>query len=307
MIRSRLGPDGQRPHRLVIVTTSMLDVSMNVDLDLIVSDLTSLHRLLQRSGRLWRFEELWHNDPGRRPAWVRAQGPRMTVLHPVEDSCTSLPSSWRPLESAFLTHATGERLAASPHLSVTMPHHVQQLIEPIHGIPEVGTESPLHQHLLAHHRAEQAEEHLSADHLIPPPRQVSSLADLHRQYLTTAQAATRIGTLPRRILPCYRTGKGPLTLDPAGRHPLPETLNSPDDARIVLQHTLPAPAAWVAYSGSAHAVPDTWRHPLLVDLVLLVHDTDQLDSWLRFGPHALRMDAELGLLHRDLREEECSC
>uniref|UniRef100_UPI003F499783 CRISPR-associated helicase Cas3' n=1 Tax=Streptomyces sp. CA-136453 TaxID=3240050 RepID=UPI003F499783 len=53
-LRRRLGPTGPRPPRLVAVTTSLLDVSLDIDVDLMVSDLASVARLLQRLGRLGR-------------------------------------------------------------------------------------------------------------------------------------------------------------------------------------------------------------------------------------------------------------
>lgn len=129
---------------------------------------------------------------------------------------------------------------------------------------------------------------------------MSSLADLHRQHLTAAQAATRLGTMPRRLLPCYRTPTGRLTLDPEGRHPLPDQprLNS-RQIRTILEHSLPVPAAWVAGPHSGPATPDSWqRHALLADTVLLPTETGQPDIDHRFGQYLLRMDPDLGLIHR---------
>lgn len=109
MIRDRLGPTGARPTRMVVVTTSLLDMSLNIDVDVMVSDLASLERLLQRLGRLWRFETMWGTDSSRRPAWLRQQGPRLSVLHPTDHrGRTLLPSAWRTLEPAVFTHATAD-------------------------------------------------------------------------------------------------------------------------------------------------------------------------------------------------------
>ena len=145
-----------------------------------------------------------------------------------------------------------------------------------------------------------AEEHLSASHLIPPPGRVSSLADLHRQYLTARTAATRLGELPKRLLPCYRTRSGQLTLDRAGARPLPLTEKlSTRQIHSILRHTLPVPAAWVAHCRPEHRAPTAWRgHRLLADLILLPHDATQPDAAVRFGRHILRLDRELGLVHR---------
>jgi CRISPR-associated endonuclease/helicase Cas3 len=303
-VRAALGPAGPRPDRLVVITTSLFDMSLDVDVDLMVSDLASIARLLQRLGRLWRFETAWGPDSGRRPSWIRARGAQLTVLHPVDgEGRTALPAGWHTLEPSFLTHATAALLGDPARRTVTLPDQVQQLVEQIHGDASdfARTVRDLLQRHTAYQGTRTAEEHLSASHLIPPPERVSSLADLHRQHLTAQTATTRLGAMPQRLLPCYRTPGGTLTLDPAGTRPLPTGKHlTPAEIRTILQHTLPAPAAWTARRGREHTTPDTWhRHPLLADLVLLPHDPTQPPGTpLRFDRHLLHLDPDLGLVHR---------
>ncbi|MGP3946535.1 HD domain-containing protein [Streptomyces sp. 6N106] len=302
-VRRALGPAGPRPGRLVLVTTSMLDTSLDIDVDMMVSDLASIARLLQRAGRLARFHLAWQNT-GRRPSWwTTGHLPHLTVLQPHgAGGGTAIPAEWRTVEPAFLLHATADLLQAKGsdvHLEV--PDGVQDLVEQVHGehSPFADRTAHLRRLLEGHLERTMAEEHLSAVHLVPPPDRVSALADLHRQYLTAGQAATRLGTLPRRLLPCYLTSGGGVAFDRAGTQRLPEQAHLSDRlVRHILRHTVPVPAAWVARRGPQHRPPAGWSgHPLLSDLVLLpapAHDPAHTEH---YGRHRLRMDGELGLVH----------
>ncbi|MGW1673363.1 HD domain-containing protein [Streptomyces sp. NPDC002324] len=302
-LRRVLGPGGPRPDRLVVVTTSILDTSLDIDVDMMVSDLASIARLLQRAGRLARFYRSWQ-DNGRRPRWWSpGHAPRLTVLQPLGAAgTTAVPAEWRTVEPAFLLHATAALLQAKNHdLQLNVPGDVQDLVEQVHGerSPFADEAANLRRLLAGHLERTMAEEHLSAVHLIPPHNRVSALADLHRQYLTSAQAATRLGTLPRRLLPCYLTAGGELALDRAGTQPLPDQKHlSPRHVHQILQRTVPVPAAWVARRGPQHRPPLGWdQHPLLADLVLLPAPVRDPAHTEHYGRHRLRMDDELGLIH----------
>ena len=302
-LRTRLGPTGPRPARLVFVTTSLLDMSLDLDVDLMVSDLASLARLLQRLGRLGRFSRPWTGQD-RRPAWWdRDNSPTLTVLNPVNSrGATALPPGWGTVEPAVTLHETARLLPTLEKEPLVVPDDVQALVEQVHGVTSgFAAETTRLQQLAATHQTRtRRQQQLSAIHLAPPAIRVSSLADLHRQHLTTAQAATRPGILPRRLLPCYRSPDGTLTLDAAGHLPLPDQEHlSPRHLRTILEHTLPVPAAWVTRASDRHQPPESWKqHPLLADTVLLPTDSSTRESEQRFGHHWLRMDEELGLLHR---------
>ena len=302
-LRHRLGPTGPRPARRVFVTTSLLDTSLDIDVDLMVSDLASLARLLQRLGRLGRFTRLWAGQDCRPAWWDRDNSPTLTVLHPVNSRGeTALPPGWGTIEPAVTLHETARLLPALEKEPLVVPDDVQALVEQVHGATSgfAGETTRLQQMAATHRTRTGRQQQLSAIHLVPPAKRVSSLADLHRQHLTTAQAATRPGVMPRRLLPCYRSPDGTLTLDAAGLLPLPDQDHlSQRHLRSILEHTLPVPAAWVTRASTRHQPPPSWKqHPLLADTVLLPTDSLTRKSEQCFGHHWLRMDEELGLVHR---------
>ncbi|MGW7638565.1 HD domain-containing protein [Streptomyces decoyicus] len=302
-VRRTLGPTGPRPDRLVVVTTSMLDTSLDIDVDVMISDLASIARLLQRAGRLARFYRSWQNTGRRPPWWSPGRVPHLTVLQPLgADGGTAVPAEWRTVEPTVLLHTTAALLQAKNHdLQLNLPGDVQDLVEQVHGehSPFADETANLRRLLAGHLERTMAEEHLSGVHLIPSHDRVSALADLHRQYLTAGQAATRLGTLPRRLLPCYLTAGGELALDRAGTQPLPDQRYlSPRLVRHILQHAVPVPAAWVARRGPQHGPPACWgQYPLLADLVLLPIPARDPAHTEHYGRHRLRMDDELGLIH----------
>lgn len=164
--------------------------------------------------------------------------------------------------------------------------------------PSPAPRPPLEERHTAYQSRRRAEEHQSVVHLIPAPRHTASLADLHRQYLRAREAATRLGAMPRRLLPVYRNpGSNTLALAPNGT-PLPlDRQPTPALTRTLLQHTLPVPAAWVTDHRREHRAPAAWqRHALLADLILLPQDGTDPGAAGSFGDYTLRLDPLLGLV-----------
>ena len=89
----RLGRDGiERPHRLVVIGTQVLEQSLDIDFDVLVSDLAPIDLVLQRAGRLHRHER------GSRPRRVASP---VLFLRGVQDWDACPPRAVRGSRSVY--------------------------------------------------------------------------------------------------------------------------------------------------------------------------------------------------------------
>ena len=142
----RFGPPrkaGRRPHRAIVVATQVVEQSLDVDFDLLVTDLAPIDLVLQRIGRLHRHE--------------RSRPPRLA-----EPTCCIdwLPSTSSPEPSlepgAEAIYGEQDMLMSAAALDrvingsgvVTVPDDVHDLIEAVYGsdapIPPLWREAVAH-------------------------------------------------------------------------------------------------------------------------------------------------------------------
>ncbi|CAL9381552.1 CRISPR-associated endonuclease_helicase Cas3 [Nocardiopsis dassonvillei] len=277
----RLGKEGakngDRPERAVIVATQVIEQSLDLDLDLLITDLAPVGLLLQRAGRCWRHQ---HLKSVKRPSW--ATEPRMAVLVPREQQSSGhVPRSWQyvyPLSLLLRTHALLDRRGSAP---IAVPEDIQPLVDGVYDDPDLledvaadvkrmGEELALRTH--------------GRNAVIPTRRDLyGDLSPLTKADFDIGEhfLATRFGADSVRVLCCYRDANGGLWLDEALTHRLPRTDTEGgmgmDALRAVIARTIPmrATPATQPPLPEANRVPEGWeKNYHLHDLVLLVHPVD---------------------------------
>ncbi|HUW14277.1 MAG TPA: CRISPR-associated helicase Cas3', partial [Anaerolineae bacterium] len=132
-LTGKYGPNGDRPKRGIVVGTQVLEQSLDLDFDLMVSDIAPVDLLLQRAGRLQR-----HDRPrpaafaGRPVLWIN------TELSPDGDLDLGVD---RWIYDAFLLRQTWRTLQG--HGEIHLLRECHTLVEAVYGITEVPPDSPL--------------------------------------------------------------------------------------------------------------------------------------------------------------------
>ncbi|MFD8690763.1 CRISPR-associated helicase Cas3' [Streptomyces sp. NPDC059651] len=309
-VTAGLGRSGPRPVRRIVVATQVVEQSLDLDADVVISDLAPLSLLLQRAGRCWRHENHWqrHGYPnGRgRPRW--ADGPRLVVLDPMAGG-GRVPVQWGEVYSEHLLGKTSRKLAEIEGGGIAIPGDVQGLVEAVHGDSEDFDWNAPGSHKAkawAEHKGkETAERSMAALRAVSRARQVGGLHELHHMEGEEDEweVSTRLGADSVRLLCAYAQEDGQLTLDAEGKEPLPEAnkdgrMPAPD-VRQVMRRTLPVRADWFRDAEpDALSPPSSWaEHPMLGDLRVLRQPIHQgMAQAVKVGNKTLSLDKDLGLV-----------
>ncbi|MFD5475386.1 CRISPR-associated helicase Cas3' [Streptomyces sp. NPDC127105] len=308
-----MGRSGPRPVRRIVVATQVVEQSLDLDADIVISDLAPLALLLQRAGRCWRHENWWARNgypQGRgRPAW--AQAPRLVVLDPLAQG-GRMPMQWGEVYSEFLLSATSAKLGVRTSGKVSIPGEVQELVEAVHGddgqtfnwdIPDGRLQAAW----TAHWGKDLAERSVAGLVAVPKARHVAGLHALHSLpgEEDEWEAATRLGADSVRLLCAYLQDDGRRTLDLAGSEPIPDPgpgeKMPTSDVRAVMRRTIPVRADWLrADDGEQLSVPESWeQHPMLNDVRVLYQPVrDGRGQPVAVGGKTLHLDEDLGLVRQ---------
>lgn len=121
---TRFGPESEwRPWRAVLVATQVIEQSLDLDFDLMLTDFAPADLLLQRAGRLWRHQRA-------RPAAISA--PALWVCLPPrdEEGLPSFPGGDAPIYDTHVLFRSW--LALRGCETVTIPDDIEPLVEAVY-------------------------------------------------------------------------------------------------------------------------------------------------------------------------------
>ncbi|MBL7066003.1 MAG: CRISPR-associated helicase Cas3' [Anaerolineae bacterium] len=297
-VLERFDKKDQRPHKAVVVATQVIEQSLDLDFDLMVTDLAPVDLILQRAGRLHRHQ--------RETRPTSCATPRLLITTPANKN--SVPDFERDIYVYERYVLLRSYLALQGCEQIALPDETEALIEAVYA-----DETPSHddttpafasalkeawQQMQRHGREEQdqARSRLIAE---PQNRRLMNATEvwleedkpeLHR----TLQALTRLIPPGVSLVCLHQTADG-LALEPDGE-PCVDLAQPPawELTPRLAQYTITATHRPVVDHFLAQAVPTGWRdHPLLHNhrAAIFTEGVCTLDG----TPYMLRLSREFGL------------
>lgn len=275
-----------RPSAAVVVATQVIEQSLDLDFDLMISDLAPIALLLQRAGRC-------HRHPARkRPSW--AAQPRLAVLRPTDAAGgLALPRAWPFVYSPSLLRRTDAQLEDGV---IAIPGDVQRLVETVYD--DAFADGQMSDEDLEWVGKEIAESGLANLVSIPDPGAVSGLHQLTSSDVSEDMAATRLGADTARVLCAYRGPDGRLYLDAGHSVPLPEGAKLPRRVvKLILSETIPLRTTLLTGRDASNEPPATWStNAWLRDLLIIPLQSDgDGRAATRIGGREFHLHPRLGL------------
>ena len=124
--------NGKRPHKAVLVATQVVEQSLDLDFDLMVTDLAPVDLIIQRAGRMWRHKR----PPSERPI----PKPELFVAGMAHEG--ELPELaahyWDKVYQPYILYKTWEVLRERDNL--VLPDDIDKLVQRVYDSAPVGVE-----------------------------------------------------------------------------------------------------------------------------------------------------------------------
>jgi CRISPR-associated endonuclease/helicase Cas3 len=287
------GTTAARPQRAVLVATQVIEQSLDLDFDTMVSEMAPIDLLLQRAGRLCRHQRQDRRGPG---------SPVLQILAPETDE-DGLPAFERGTTFVYDEHILLRTWhALRGRASVAIPEDVEALIEAVYGesnAPPDGASPALaglwRKTYKAMEEKRERERQEALNRRIPSPSGNARLEDHTRDPCEedapdlhpALQALTRLTDLSVQVVLCPH-GEGERFGLAGDQSPPLET------CREILGHSVTVTAPDVANKLLGVPVPNAWRRSGLLRRLRMI-ELDKANE-CRLDGITLRYDAELGVV-----------
>jgi len=195
-----------RPIKGIVIGTQVLEQSLDLDFDVMASDLAPIDLLLQRAGRLHRHERI-------RPAMHLT--PHLFINFEIDNNETLKLGSDRKIYAPLIVRKTYQALVRQKNRRITLPNDYRVLIEMVYGGPPPSQDDPLYNDWLSLKSKEDMAKAEAAQRLIPAPDARDSFAEIvaKRTELMESEnkagyliAQTRLGEPSLNIIPLELEG-----------------------------------------------------------------------------------------------------
>ena len=199
----------KRPKQGIVIGTQVLEQSLDLDFDLMVSDLAPIDLLLQRAGRLHRHER--KNRPSEHDK------PRLFVNFEIDLDGNLIRGNDRKIYDEYIIRKTHQILMerVTRNLSITLPADYRVLIETIYSDHSPTENDPLYDAWLDLQSKENVTGKKAKERLLPEPHPRDSFAKTAAMKIKFEEdensaawivAQTRLGEETLNVIPIAREG-----------------------------------------------------------------------------------------------------
>ncbi|NCC92555.1 MAG: CRISPR-associated helicase Cas3' [Opitutae bacterium] len=288
------GDDARRPRRAVLVATQVVEQSLDLDFDFMLTDLAPVDLVLQRAGRLHRHE---------RPRPAAHQNPCLTIAGLLPERPPELTeTAWGFVYDPYILYRTWSFLRNEALWR--LPEDIDRLVQAVYGQEDIDGDE----------RADfiKTLDHAFGEHIAKIQRQrqqavnvaIDAEAEPQNAYVETPRAnedgegegrqvVTRLGAESLTVVPVLVNAEG-WRLRPDDTPFRPDTDIGDDLARRIARRQMRISRRDIVVSLASSPMPRGFaQHPLLRHL----HPLELHDGWAEFGRLRVRLDPELGLVY----------
>jgi CRISPR-associated endonuclease/helicase Cas3 len=301
-VLSTFGKEGKRPVRALLVATQVVEQSLDIDFDFLISDLAPVDLLLQRVGRLHRHQRPHRPELHRQPV--------LTVAGLIPGELPDLATTrWRFVYDPYLLAMTWLRLLGET--SLQLPQDIDRLVQAVYGdgeLPDSVSEA-LHQYIeeysyATYLAAEQQQRQLARNIVIRADADPgTAYSDKPRGYEEGEGEdkglinCTRLGKPSVTVIPLFVSDKGVALTPDAEPFALDAPLSAELDCQLCARQLSLSNQALVKAIKPQPEMQAFAQSPLLRHSYPLLLDSNgraQLDDRL-----LVQLDRELGLVYRN--------